>query len=61
MMQAVPICFHLDPMTTVNGIMQLVDEGFSVHVAVLDFSKAFDRVCRQLLIQRSLIGFVISY
>lgn len=38
--------------TTVNEIMKLVDDNNIVHAAVLDFSKAFDKVSHRLLIDK---------
>ena len=40
--------------TTVDDIMKMVDGNDSVHAAVLDFSKAFDRVPHGLLIEKLL-------
>lgn len=41
-------------MTTVNEIMKLVDDNNVVHAAILDFSKAFDRVSHGLLVGKLL-------
>jgi len=40
--------------TTVNEIMKLVDDNNVVHAAILDFSKAFDRVSHGLLVGKLL-------
>ena len=37
---------------TLNDILSSVDKQKSVHAAVLDFSKAFDRVPRTLLMKK---------
>ena len=41
--------------TTVDDIMKMVDKNISVHAAVLDFSKAFDRVPHDLLVEKLLL------
>ena len=42
--------------STVDNIMKLVDENNTVHAAILDFSKAFDKVPHNLLVNKLAIS-----